>query len=127
MKDGRSCYQQHHNVSPSPKKNARSPISPDKRAKLKEALSNRRITPVKSTVPGTISFDFEIYKRSRFNPFRPDITIVIFINIDHLQTLQVENCGSNSRPVVDEDDLMWFKNYRKLSCIGKPVSWKFSF
>ena len=29
--------------------------------------------------------------------------------------------------VVDEDDLMWFKKLKKLSCIGKPVSWTFSF
>ena len=28
---------------------------------------------------------------------------------------------------MDKDDLMWFKNKIKSSCIGKPVSEKFSF
>ena len=32
------------------------------------------------------------------------------------------NCCRNSRLVVNEDDLMWFKNERKLPCIGQPVS-----
>ena len=45
----------------------------------------------------------------------------------HLHPLQAANCCRNSRLVVDEDDLMWFKNWRKLPCIGKPFSWKFSF
>ena len=31
------------------------------------------------------------------------------------------------RIVVDKNDLMWFENLKKLPCIGKPVSWKFSF
>ena len=37
------------------------------------------------------------------------------------------NCCSNSRLAVNEDDLMWFRNYGKLSCIGKLVSWTFLF
>ena len=41
--------------------------------------------------------------------------------------LQAANCCRNSRLVVDEDDLKWVKNKRKLPCIGKPLSWKFSF
>ena len=45
----------------------------------------------------------------------------------HLHPLQAANCCCNSRLVVDGDDFMWFKNSRKWSCIGKPVSWKFSF
>ena len=36
-----------------------------------------------------------------FNPFKPELTIVIFI--------QAANCCRNSRLVVDEDDLMWVK------------------
>ena len=36
-----------------------------------------------------------------FNPFKPDITIVIFIHYKPRH---------NSRLVVDEDDLLWFKN-----------------
>ena len=30
----------------------------------------------------------------------------------HLHSLQAANCCRNSRLVVDEDDLMWFKNWR---------------
>ena len=29
--------------------------------------------------------------------------------------------------IVDEDDSIWVKNQRKLSCIGKSVSWEFLF
>ena len=32
--------------------------------------------------------------------------------------LQGVNCCRNSRLVVDEDDLKWLTNSRKLSCIG---------
>ena len=45
----------------------------------------------------------------------------------HRHPLQAVNCCRNSRLVVDEDDLMWFKNLRKLPCIGEPVSWEFLF
>ena len=37
------------------------------------------------------------------------------------------NFCRNSRLVVDEVDLMWFKNWGKLPCIGKPNSLTFSF
>ena len=37
----------------------------------------------------------------------------------HLHPLQAANCCRNSRLVVDEDDLMWVKNLRKLPCIVK--------
>ena len=50
----------------------------------------------------------------RFNPFRSEFT-------SHLHPLQAANCYRNSRLIVNEDDLMWFKNSRKLPCIGKPV------
>ena len=45
----------------------------------------------------------------------------------HLHPIQAANCCRNSRLVVDEDDLMLFKNQGKLPCIGKPLSWEFSF
>ena len=45
----------------------------------------------------------------------------------HCHPLQAANCCRISRLVVEEDDLMWFKNQRKLPCIGKPVLWEFSF
>ena len=45
----------------------------------------------------------------------------------HLHPLQAANCCRNSRLVVDEDDLKWVKNLRKLPYVGEPVSWKFSF
>ena len=45
----------------------------------------------------------------------------------HLHPLQAANCCRNSRLVVDIDDLKWVKTLWKLQCIGKPVSWKFSF
>ena len=45
----------------------------------------------------------------------------------HLHPLQAANCYRNSRLVVDEDDLMGVKKKRKLPCISKSVSWKFSF
>ena len=47
-----------------------------------------------------------VYKKvcQRFNPFKPEFTIVIF---NH--PLQAPNCCRNSRLVVDKDDLMWFK------------------
>ena len=50
-----------------------------------------------------------------------------FLNLFEPEFTIVANCCRNSRLVVDEDDLMWFKNLRKLPRIGKPVSWKFSF
>ena len=55
------------------------------------------------------------------NPFKPEFTIVIF------SPLQAANCFRNSRLVVDEADLKRVKNSRKLPCISKPLSWKFSF
>ena len=45
----------------------------------------------------------------------------------HLHPLQAANCCRNSQLIVDEDELKWVKNWRNLPCIGKPVSWKFSF
>ena len=39
--------------------------------------------------------------------------------------LSLSSSSTTSRLVVDEDDLKWFKNYRKLPCIGKSVGWKF--
>ncbi len=36
----------------SPRTSAASPMSPDKTTKLREVLSKRRVTPVKSTAPG---------------------------------------------------------------------------
>ena len=55
-----------------------------------------------------------------FNTFRPEFT-------SHLYPLQAANYCRNSRLVVDEDELIWFKNYRKLLCIGELVSWQFPF
>ena len=52
----------------------------------------------------------------RFNPLKPKFTIVISIHY------KAANFCCNSRLVVDEDDLMWFKNSSKFPCIGKPVS-----
>ena len=62
---------------------------------------------------------FYVTLQTIYNPYTPEFTIV--------HPLQAANCCRNSRLVVDKDDLMWFKNYRKLLCIGEPVSWKFSF
>ena len=59
-----------------------------------------------------------------------DLILLTFSSLDlplSSHPLQAANCCRNSRLVVNEDDFMWFKNYRKLPCIGKPVSWKFSF
>ena len=42
----------------------------------------------------------------------------------HLHPLQAANCCRNSRLVVNEDDLMWFKNCKKLPCISKPLGCK---
>ena len=53
-------------------------------------------------------------------PFRPEFTIIIFINYKPLIAVAIL-------------DLQWVKmigcglKIRKLSCIGEPVSWKFSF
>ena len=52
------------------------------------------------------------------NPLKPEFTIVIFIHYKPRIAVAI---------VVDKYDLMWVKNSRKLSCIGKPVLWKFSF
>ena len=57
-----------------------------------------------------------IYLSYNDYPFKPEFTIV-----------QAANRCRNSRLVVDEDDLMWFKTYRKLPCIGKLVSWEFRY
>ena len=46
--------------------------------------------------------------------------LVMFYNC-HLRPLQAANCCRNSRLVVDEDDLKWVKNIRKLPCIGKSI------
>ena len=51
------------------------------------------------------------------NPFKPEITIVIF----------TANCCRNSRPVVDEDDLMWLKYERKLPVLVKEFHGHFYF
>ena len=40
---------------------------------------------------------------------------------------QAANCCRISQLVVYKDDLMWVKNLKKLPCIGKRVSWKYSF
>ena len=56
------------------------------------------------------------------NPFKPEFTIVIFIHYKPRIAVVILDLY-----VVDEDDLMWFKKWRKLPWIGKPVSWKFSF
>ena len=45
----------------------------------------------------------------------------------HLHPLQGANCCRNSRLVVDEDDLMWVKNWRKLPCIHRTISSKLYF
>ena len=39
---------------------------------------------------------------------------------NHLHSLQVENCGSNSRLVVDEDDYGKFKIERVNPCPARP-------
>ena len=43
----------------------------------------------------------------------------------HIHPLQAANCCRNSRLVVDEEDFKWVK--KKMSCISKPVSWKYLF
>ena len=43
----------------------------------------------------------KIFSDSRVNPFKPEFTMVIFIHY-------------KPRIAVDEDDLKWVKNYRKL-------------
>ena len=53
------------------------------------------------------------------NPFKPAFTIVIFIHYKSRIAAAIRS--------LDKDDLMWCKIERKLPCIGKPVSWKFSF
>ena len=56
-----------------------------------------------------------------------DLTLWSLNNHYHLHSQQAANCCRNSRLVVNEDDLMWIKNVRKLPCISKPASKKFSF
>ena len=58
------------------------------------------------------------------NEYKPFQALIYYI---HLHPLQAANCYRNSRLAVEEDDLMWFKNLRKLLCIGLQVSRKFSF
>ena len=53
-----------------------------------------------------------------FNTLKLEFTIVIFIKYKPRIAAAILD--------LDEDDLMWFKNWRKLPCIGKPVSWKIS-
>ena len=60
---------------------------------------------------------FFFFNIQRFNPFEPEFTIAIFIHYK----------PRNPRLVVDEDDSMWLKIKGKLLCIGKLISWKFSF
>ena len=64
---------------------------------------------------------FNSFELNLVNPFKPEFTIVIFIHYKPRIAVGI------SRLVVDEDELTRFKNYRKMSCIGKPVSWEFSF
>ena len=79
------------------------------------------------TINSSSRFDFVDWPNGRgrgalaVHPFQP------WIFRCHLHPLQAANCCRNSRFVVDEDDLQWLKRQRKLQCIGKPVSWKFSF
>ena len=61
-----------------------------------------------------------------------DRSLVLTINSlrmyhSHFHPLQAANCCRNARLVVDENDMMWFKNSRKWPRISKPVSWRFSF
>ena len=39
----------------SPRKSVSSPISPEKTARLRDMLSKRKVTPVKSSAPGTVT------------------------------------------------------------------------
>ena len=39
--------------------------------------------------------------------------------------LQAANCCRNSRLVVDEDDLMWFKNYRNCHVLVNHIHGNF--
>ena len=59
-----------------------------------------------------------LYRR-RVNPFKPEFTIVIFIHYKPQIAVAIL--------VVDEDDLQWVKDSRKLPRIGNRFSWKFSF
>ena len=62
------------------------------------------------------------------NPFNPEFTMVIFIHYkSRIAVAILDMQWMKMTFAVDKDDLMWFKNYRKLPCIGKPVSCKFSF
>ena len=70
---------------------------------------------------GYISCVFSLQWNTSVSPFRPEFTIVIFIHykpwiadaILDLQGMKMTGSG--------------WKNWKKLPCIGKPVSWKFSF
>ena len=53
---------------------------------------------------------------ARYQPFQA------WIYHCHLHPLQAVNCCRNSRLVVNDYDLKWVGNWRKLPCIGKPVS-----
>ena len=48
-----------------------------------------------------------------FNPFKPEFTKC------HLYPLQAANCCRNSRLVVDEDDLKWVANEKKILLLLK--------
>ena len=71
-----------------------------------------------SKLPPLFHLTFDL-KYLPLDPLKPDFSIVISIQYKPRIAVAII--------VVDEDDMQWVKNKRKLPCIGKPVPWKFSF